>query len=38
MLMKVREAVIRLNKQNKPIREITKTWGVAISTIWYILK
>lgn len=34
----VMQAVIRLKNLNKPIREITKTLGVALSTIWYILK
>jgi IS30 family transposase len=34
----VKKAIIRLTNQNKPIREIAKTLGVAKSTIWYIPK
>ena len=33
-----RAAIIRLNHQNKPIRETAKTLGVTKSTVWYILK
>ena len=36
--MRVKEAIIRLRKQNKPIREIAKTLGVANTTVWNILK
>ena len=34
----VKQAIIRLKNQNKPIREIGKTLGVAKSTVWNILK
>ncbi len=33
-----KQAIIRLKKQNKPIREIAKTLGVAKTTVWNILK
>ena len=36
--MQVKEAIIRLKKQHKSIREIAKTLGVAKSTVGYILK
>ncbi|XP_053087803.1 protein Mpv17 isoform X2 [Pangasianodon hypophthalmus] len=36
--MQVKEAIIRLKKQHKSIREIAKTLGVAKSTAGYILK
>lgn len=36
--MPVKEAIIALKKENKSLREIAKTLGVAKSTIWYILK
>ena len=36
--LSVRQAIIRLKNQNKPIREIAKTLGVAKSTVWNILK
>ena len=36
--LSVKQAIIRLKNQNKPIREITKTLGVAKSTVWNILK
>ena len=36
--LSVKQAIIRLKNQNKPIREIAKTLGVAKSTIWNILK
>ena len=32
--LSVKQAIIRLKKQNKPIREIAKTLGVAKSTVW----
>ncbi|XP_067109751.1 intraflagellar transport protein 57 homolog isoform X1 [Osmerus mordax] len=34
----VKQAIVRLKNQNKPIREIAKTLGVAKSTVGYILK
>ena len=34
----MKQAIIRLKNQNKPIREIAKTLGVAKSTVWNILK
>ncbi len=36
--LSVKQAIIRLKKQNKPIREIAKTLGVAKTTVWNILK
>ena len=36
--LSLKKAIIRLKNQNKPIREIAKTLGVAKSTVWYILK
>ena len=36
--LSVKQAIIRLKNQNKPIREIAKTLGMAKSTIWNILK
>ena len=36
--LSVEQAIIRLKIQNKPIREITKTFGVAKSTVWNIFK
>ncbi len=36
--MKVKEAIIKLKKQHKSIREIAKTLGVARSMVGYILK
>ena len=36
--LSVKQAIIRLKKQNKPIREIAKTLGVAKSTVWNILE
>ena len=36
--LSVKQAIIRLKNQNKPIREIEKTLGVAKSTVWNILK
>ncbi len=36
--LSVKQAIIRLKKQNKPIREIAKTSGVAKTTVWNILK
>ncbi len=32
--LSVKQAIIRLKKQNKPIREIAKTLGVAKTTVW----
>ncbi len=36
--LSVKQAIIRLKKQNKPIREIAKTLVVAKTTVWNILK
>ncbi len=36
--LSVKQAIIRLKKTNKPIREIAKTLGVAKTTVWNILK
>ncbi len=36
--LSVKQAIIRLKKLNKPIREIAKTLGVAKTTVWNILK
>ncbi len=36
--LSVKQAIIRLKKQNKPIREIAKTLGMAKTTVWNILK
>ena len=36
--LSVKQAIIRLQNLNKPIREIAETLGVAKSTVWYILK
>ena len=36
--LSVKQAIIRLKNQNKPIREIAKTLDVAKSTVWNILK
>ncbi len=36
--LSVKQAIIRLKKQNKPIREIAKTLGVAKTTVWNSLK
>ncbi len=36
--LSVKQASIRLKKQNKPIREIAKTLGMAKTTVWNILK
>ncbi len=36
--LSVKQAIVRLKKQNKPIREIAKTLGVAKTTVWNILK
>ena len=38
MSLSVKQAIIRMKNQNKPIREIAKTFGVAKSTVWNILK
>uniref|UniRef100_A0A8C5Q4E8 Transposase n=1 Tax=Leptobrachium leishanense TaxID=445787 RepID=A0A8C5Q4E8_9ANUR len=36
--LSVKQAISRLKKQNKPIREIARTLGVAKTTVWNILK
>ena len=36
--LSVKQVIIMLKNQNKPIREIAKTLGVAKSTVWNILK
>ncbi len=36
--LSVKQAIIRLKKQNKPIRDRAKTLGVAKTTVWNILK
>uniref|UniRef100_A0A8C5P8K5 Transposase n=1 Tax=Leptobrachium leishanense TaxID=445787 RepID=A0A8C5P8K5_9ANUR len=36
--LSVKQAIIRLKKQNKPIREIARTLGVAKTTVWNTLK
>ena len=36
--LSVKQAIIRLKNQNKPIREIAETLGVAKLTVWNILK
>ena len=36
--LSMKRAIIRLKNQNKPIREIANTLGVAKSTVWNILK
>ena len=36
--LSVKQTIIRLTNQNKPIREIVKTLGVAKSTVWNIPK
>ena len=36
--LSVKQAIIRLKNQNKPIREIAKTLRVTKSTVWNILK
>lgn len=36
--MQVEEEIIRLKNKNKSMRYITKTLGLAKSTVWYILK
>ena len=38
MSLSMKQAIIRLKNQNKPIREIAKTLGVTKSTVWNILK
>ena len=38
VLMQMKEAIIRLEKQNKPIREMTETVRVSTSTIGKFLK
>ncbi|KAI2655894.1 Transposon Ty3-I Gag-Pol polyprotein [Labeo rohita] len=36
--MQVKEAILKMRKQKKPIREIATILGVAKSTVWYILR
>ncbi len=36
--IQVNQTIVRLQKQNKSIREIAGTLGVAKSTVWYILR
>ncbi len=36
--VQVKQTIVRLQKQNKSIREIAGTFGVAKSTVWYILR
>lgn len=36
--MQVKQAILKLQKQKKPIREIATILGVAKSTVWYILR
>ncbi len=36
--MQAKQTIVRLQKQNKSIREIAGTFGVAKSTVWYILR
>ena len=36
--LSVKQAIMRLKNQNKPIKEKAKTLGVAKSTVWKILK
>uniref|UniRef100_A0A8C5N2V1 Transposase n=1 Tax=Leptobrachium leishanense TaxID=445787 RepID=A0A8C5N2V1_9ANUR len=36
--LSVKQAIIRLKKQNKPIREVARTLGVAKTIVWNILK
>uniref|UniRef100_A0A8C5QBF4 Transposase n=1 Tax=Leptobrachium leishanense TaxID=445787 RepID=A0A8C5QBF4_9ANUR len=36
--LSVKQAIIRLKKQNKPIREIARTLAVAKTTVWNIFK
>ncbi len=36
--MQVKQTIVRLQKQNKSIREIAGTFGLAKSTVWYILR
>ena len=38
MLMQMKEAIIRLKKQNKPIRQMAETLGAAKSAVWNILE
>ncbi len=37
-LIQVKQTIVRLQKQNKSIREIAGTFGVAKSTVWCILR
>ncbi len=36
--MQVKQTIVRLQKQNKSIREIAGTLGEVKSTVWYILR
>ncbi len=36
--IQVKQTIVRLQKQNKSIREIAGTLRVAKSTVWYILR
>jgi len=36
--IQVKQAMFRLQKQNKSIKELAGTFGVAKSTVWYILR
>ena len=36
--MQMKQAILKLPKQKKPIREIDTILGVAKSTVWYILR
>ncbi len=36
--MQMKQTIVRLQKQNKSIREIARALGVAKSTVWYILR
>ncbi len=37
-IIQLKQTIVRLQKQNKSIREIAGTFRVAISTFWYILR
>ena len=36
--MQVKQAILKLRKQKKPIQEIATILGEAKSTVWYILR
>ncbi len=36
--IQVKQTIVRIQKQNKSIREIAGTLGAAKSTVWYILR